>query len=118
MLKPNKKYSCHLDDEYLKSRDAKLSPWNFVKNNYVITTHFIERIRQRRITITSVANTLQFGKKYYVPEEDTLLIKHVYENRGVIERDGKLITAVFFGKDKKAQESFIRSSEYFIFETE
>lgn len=117
-LKPNKKYSCHLDDEYQKAREAVVSPWNYIKNNFVVTKHFVERITQRRINIRSVANILQFGKKYYIVEEDSLMIKYVYENRGVVEKDGRLITAIFFGKNKRDLELFTKSDEYFIFETD
>lgn len=118
MLKPNKKYSCHLDDEYQKAREAEVSPWNYIKNNYIVTKHFVERMSQRRISIRSITNVLQYGKKFYILEEDSLMTKHVYENRGVIERDGKLITTIFFGQNKKVQDMFTKSDDYFIFETD
>jgi hypothetical protein len=117
-LKPNKIYSCHTDDEYLKTRDIKFSPWNYVKNNYIVTNHFVQRMWNRRIGIKTIAEILQYGKKYYTIEDDTLVVKHVYENRAIVERNKKLITTIFFGNQDAKKESFIRNLDTFTFETE
>jgi hypothetical protein len=118
LLKPSKRYCCNQDIEYIKYRDSKLSPWNYIKNNYIVTTHFVERMHNRHIKIKTIAEILQYGKKYYTIEDDILVVKHVYKNRAIVERNKKLITTIFFGNQDSKKESFIRNLATFTFETE
>ena len=117
-LKPNKLYSRHLDDEFLKNREAKTSPWRFLINNYKLSIHFIERCEKRKIAPKSVVDTLRLGKKYYYFEEEKLITKHVHDKWVVVEDEGILVTALFFSSNLECIDFFIFNRETFIFDQE
>ena len=117
-MKPNKLYCAQLDDEFQKEREAKTSPWKYLNNNYIITKHFAERCNERKIWTKKIVDVLRLGKKYYYFENDALMTKHVYENTGIVEKEGKLMTAIFFGKREQVREQFTKCRDSFIFESE
>lgn len=118
-LKPNKKYNAHLDNEYLNYKDEIFCPWVYLKNNYVITDHFVKRCEDRDIRPKTITRTLREGKKYFTIEDDVLVTKHVLDNRIVVEKERVLMTVVFFGRGGSAKvERFIKDEENFVFEIE
>ena len=114
-LKPNKKYSRHTDDNFLKRRDAKVNPWKFIVDNYKISTHFIERCQERKIAPKDIANTLLNGIKYYIIWEHKTEIRYVSERHGVVECNGVLATAIYFGKNEYNKLIFVQEFDNFVF---
>ena len=117
-MKPNKLYCAQLDDEFQKEREAKTSPWKYLNNNYIITKHFVERCNERKIWTNKIVDVLRFGKKFYYFENDFLMTKHIYESLGVVEKEGRLMTAVFFWKREIEKNKFTKRHDDFIFESE
>lgn len=56
------------------------------------TKHFRERMIQRNIDFTDVADILELGKKYYLVLDDRLEIRYFYNKTKIVEVNGCLLT--------------------------
>ena len=89
--------------------------WNTVKSLVKVTNHLIYRCRQRNMIPKDIYDAYRFGKKIYYVENQELVTKIMYMGIALIQRDDRLITAIYMHKDKTKQKAFMQNNKTFVF---
>jgi len=118
-------YTKHLDNSYEIARTMKYSPWRYLRENFILTDHFIERCNERTIFPGQIVLTIETGKKYwtfkgpeenlvtkYIPKNLMIITKHCQDRYNPLEEIVILMSAYRFKNSAKPYYE----SESFVFE--
>lgn len=109
-------YSKHLDPAYHKNIQKKFSPEAHLRKFKHVTQHFVERCRERNISLSFIIEIIEKGQKFFVIDDYKNTTYHFLNNHICVEKNGVLMTAFKLYK-RRTLEMFLEEtvSDTFIF---